>query len=351
MKITRLLVEQINREPEEQGHRARDPRRRRATGCCARRSATARTARGPCAAPSSATSRTRSPRRSSAATMPGSADRDRRAGRRALVLAGRTRGSAVGMIREIPLVPACSSARGLCSLVAPARCAGAQEAAVERVEIRGQPVPAERDPPLLRHHQARATATTSSSCATTSGGCGTPAFWTTSASTRSTAPRGGKIVTFIVQERPQGPDRRLPRQQGAQQVDHRGRAEEAGGRDPRRQLLRPSRKARRVEEIIKEMLMEKGRPFGTVKTQASVLVGRRRTAGVVRHRGRRQGQGQADRLRRQQGVLRRRPARRDEEDQASGASGTSAGSAARTPSPRRSGPARKATTAACRTTS
>ena len=67
IKITRLLVEQLNDEPEGARRSASPSATRACTGCCRRRSRTAPTARVRCAAPSSATSRTPCRRRSSAA--------------------------------------------------------------------------------------------------------------------------------------------------------------------------------------------------------------------------------------------------------------------------------------------
>ena len=95
-------------------------------------------------------------------------------------------------------------------------------------------------------------------------------------------------------------------------------------------------KARKVETIIKEMLAEKGRPFGYGQARGEEHR-RVRPAALVHHRRRAQGEGPRDRLRRQPGLLGQDARREDEEDQGRRASRTSAGSGARPPTPRTSG--------------
>ena len=76
-------------------------------------------------------------------------------------------------------------------------------------------------------------------------------------------------------------------------------------------------KARKVEKIIKEMLAEKGRPFGDGQARGEE---HRRVgpAALVHRRRRAQGEGPRDRLRRQPGLLGREARREDEEDQDAG---------------------------------
>jgi outer membrane protein insertion porin family len=83
---------------------------------------------------------------------------------------------------------------------------------------------------------------------------------------------GGKVVTFTVKERPRVliVDFRGSKALSKSTIEDELKKRESAIRVD--SFYDPA-KVRRVEEIIKEMLIEKGRPFGTVKTQASVLSG------------------------------------------------------------------------------
>ena len=159
----------------------------------------------------------------------------------------------------------------LCLAVAAAAPLAAQEAAVERIEIRGNQF-LQRDT-ILYYVTTKVGATYSEEQLRVD----FRRLWDTGFfdniridSVNGTA--GGKIVTFIVQERPRVliVDFRGSKALSKSTIEDELKKREAAIRVD--SFYDPSR-IRRVEEIIKEMLMDKGRPFGTVKTQASVLSG------------------------------------------------------------------------------
>ena len=110
----------------------------------------------------------------------------------------------------------------------------------------------------------------------------------------------GKVVTFFVTER-----KRI------QIVDFRGSKEltqstiddELKKRDAQIKIdtFYDPQKARKVEAIIKEMLAQKGRPFGSVKHEAKNIGGSGQQLSFVDRR-RAEGEGERDRLRRQPGL-------------------------------------------------
>ncbi len=104
----------------------------------------------------------------------------------------------------------------------------------------------------------------------TSGGCGTRASWTTCRSTSFDGPQGGKLVRFKVQERKRI---QIVDFRGSKQLTTTNIEDELKKRDAqiRVDTFYDPAKARRVESIIKEMLVLKGQPFGTVRHEAKAM--------------------------------------------------------------------------------
>ena len=117
----------------------------------------------------------------------------------------------------------------------------------------------------------------------------------------------GKVVVFTVKERKRVQIVDYRGTKALTTTQHRGRAEEARGPDPHRQLLRPRQGAAGGGHHQADA----GRQgpslrHGEARRQ---VAGRGRLAGLLHRRRGPQGQGQGDRLRRQRGLLGRRPAR------------------------------------------
>ena len=199
VQITRLLVEQLNENLKEKGIAHRASATTACTGCCRRRCPD----RSYGARPLRRAIQRHIEDALSEAFIRGQIraqrpDRDRRRGRRALVLAGRSRRSALGVTLRSPaprhraadarlkrLSPWLRSLAPWTAACAPQPPAPAQEQrvadapVVERVEIAGQPVPAEGDAALLRLDQAGRPLRRAAAARRTSGGSGTRASWTT----------------------------------------------------------------------------------------------------------------------------------------------------------------------------
>ena len=184
----------------------------------------------------------------------------------------------------------------------------------------GEPVPAEGDAPLLHLDQARRPLRRVAAARGLPPPLGHGLRRRPAASTCATPPDGRQGRDLPVNERKRIQIVDYRGSKALSTTDHRRRAEEEGGAASSIDTFYDLGKARRVEPILKEMLAEKGHPFAKVKHDAK-SVGGAGYAGLVRHRRGPEGQGQGDRLRRQRGLLRRRPARRHEEDEG-GASAT-----------------------------
>ena len=197
-----------------------------------------------------------------------------------------------------------------------------------------QPVPAAGDAALLRLHQAgrplrRAPAADDFRRLWDTG------FLDDLGSSAATA-RSGKIVTFRGHGAQAHPDRGLPRAARRSPPRTSRTSSRSGTPQLRIDTFYDPAKARKVEAIIKEMLAAKGRPFATVKHEAKTVGGAGQQVSFVIDDGPKAQVKQIE-FDGQRGVLRRQAARADEEDQAARASGTCPGSAARPPTPRRSG--------------
>ena len=319
VKITRLLVEQLNQNLKAEGDRHLDPRRGRRAGCSRARCRTAPTGRGRCAGPSSATSRTRCRRRSSGArSAPTRRSRSGVKDGAALVHAGRARGSAVRMKRA---QSDRSSGRGCSWRLPAANARGAAAARARRPRSSASTIQGnqflQRETLLFYvSDQAGRPATTSAGCARTSSGCGTRASSTTCRSTSPTA-RRARSSRFRVTER-----KRI------QIVDYRGSKDltttniedELKKREAQIKIdtFYDPAKARKVESIIKEMLAAEGPPL-----RARSSTRRRTSAGPGQQLSFIIDDGPKAKIkeivvRRQHRLLRRQAARAAEEHQAAG---------------------------------
>ena len=169
-----------------------------------------------------------------------------------------------------------------------------------------QPLPAEGDAPLLHLHQARGPLRPGEveEGLPPALGHGFPRRPGHRGRRRTRGRRGGPVPGGRAQA---DPDRRLPGQQGAQHLQHRGGAEGERRRDPHRHLLRPGQGPPGGVDHP-DHAHGQGAPLrrGQARSQEHRRFG---TAALLPHRRRAPGQDPADRVRRQRG-LHRRPAPR-----------------------------------------